>query len=143
MDFRPLVSVTVAPSTPTTGEQPLTQDGAEHLAENGKPSESQVGSTLPTYGASDCPDDYLRIITEYVSAGGNLRIEKSWQLRVTWVLAALMVHKALLNQGEKNGYTRTPLESVSRLSSSPWPPPVGGDRISIDVDPNPATKGHQ
>jgi hypothetical protein len=49
-------------------------------------------------------DDYLRIITEYIATELALRIEKSRQLRVTWLLAALMVHRVLTQRGVKIGY---------------------------------------
>lgn len=49
-------------------------------------------------------DDYLRIIAEAVSTEPMLRIEKSRQLRVTWLLAALMVHKSLTQPGCKIAY---------------------------------------
>lgn len=49
-------------------------------------------------------DDYLRVLTEAVGKERLLRIEKSRQLRVTWLLSALMLHRALTQPGVRIGY---------------------------------------
>lgn len=49
-------------------------------------------------------DDYLKIITDHVGTEQLLRIEKSRQLRVTWLMAALMLHHVLTQRGVRDGY---------------------------------------
>ena len=49
-------------------------------------------------------DDYLKVITEAVETEQRLRIEKSRQLRVTWLLCALLLHRILKQPGARIAY---------------------------------------
>ena len=49
-------------------------------------------------------DDYLRVIADHVATEKRLRIEKSRQLRVTWLLCALLLHRVLIQPGARIAY---------------------------------------
>lgn len=76
----------------STAEGVTKQDSACPISVIGSPGEVAEG------------EEYLRLITEAVSRESMLRVEKSRQLRVTWLLTALMVHRVMVDPGTKVGY---------------------------------------
>lgn len=49
-------------------------------------------------------DEYLRMIAEHVATEKAIRVEKSRQLRVTWLVCALLLHRVLTQPGARIAY---------------------------------------
>lgn len=109
---RPLIERTSPAKAFEVSERGFDQPKPTDHPENSTVDNQDVSVGRSQAGDNSDVDDYLRSITEYVTREPALRIEKSRQMRVTWLLAALMLHRALTQAGTRIAYVTRSFEAA-------------------------------